>query len=428
MEARVEYLTGFGSHFETEALPGTLPVGRNSPQRPAHGLYAEQLSGSAFTAPRHENLRSWLYRIRPSVVQGDFAPVPLPHWQSGPFPGGQTPNALRWRPFPSTSGRDFVESVFTVAGNGAVDGRSGFAVHVYAFDRSMERRFFYDADGELIFVPQDGELEIRTEFGVLQVEPLQIAVVPRGVKFQVRTSAKRASGYLGENYGAPFRLPGLGPIGANGLANPRDFQYPTAAFEERSGDFELWAKFDGAFFRAPIGHSPLDVVGWHGNYAPYRYDLRRFNAIGTISFDHPDPSIFTVLTSPTDQPGVANCDFVIFPPRWLVGEDTFRPPYYHRNCMSEFMGLIRGVYDAKEEGFVPGGSSLHNCMTPHGPDADAFRKASEAKLVPQFLGETMAFMFESVRVFRPTKQSLESPSLDEKYRDCWTGLDAHFRR
>ena len=423
----MEYLSGFGGHFETEAVAGTLPVGRNSPQRPPHGLYAEQLSGSAFTAPRHDNLRSWLYRIRPSVLQGGFTPFAVPTWHSGPFAADGTPDALRWRPFPQTSGRDFVESVFTLAGNGAVDARSGFVAHVYSFDKPMERRFFYDADGELIFVPREGALELRTEFGVLRIEPQEIAVIPRGVKFQVRAVNGKASGYLGENYGAPFRLPGLGPIGANGLANARDFQYPLATFEDAKGDFELIAKYDGAMFTAKIGNSPLDVVGWHGNYAPYRYDLRRFNTMGTISYDHPDPSIFTVLTSPTDQPGVANCDFVIFPPRWLVGEDTFRPPYFHRNCMSEFMGLVHGAYDAKEEGFLPGGASLHNCMTPHGPDADAFQKASAAKLAPHFIGNTLAFMFESSRIFRPTRQALESPSLEKTYRDCWKSLQSHFQ-
>ena len=167
----------------------------------------------------------------------------------------------------------------------------------------------------------------------------------------------------------------------------------------------------------------IDVVGWHGNYAPYKYDLTRFNTMNTVSFDHPDPSIFTVLTSPSAKPGTANVDFVIFPPRWMVGEDTFRPPYFHRNVMSEYMGLINGVYDAKPAGgFEPGGGSLHNCMTPHGPETEAFNAASNAKLKPEYLGSTLAFMFESSLVYSPTRHGLETPALQKNYLNCWRGM------
>lgn len=427
------YQSGFANDFSTEAVAGALPVGRNSPQRPPLGLYPEQLNGSAFTAPRAQNLRTWTYRIRPSVLQaGPF--VARGSWSLA-F-GSSTdlatdPNPLRWGPPPVASApTEFLEGIQSVCGNGSVLEQRGAGIHLYSFNRSMESRFFYSADGEFLFVPWDGTLRLRTELGELEVPPGHIACVPRGVKFQVclAAGAAHARGYVCENYGQPFRLPELGPIGANGLANRRDFETPVAAYEERVGDFELVAKFGGRLFSAPLAHSPLDVVGWHGNYAPYRYDLARFNTIGSISFDHPDPSIFTVLTSPSDLAGTANLDFVIFPPRWLVGEDTFRPPYFHRNIMSEYMGLVKGEYDAKSGGFLPGGGSLHNAFTGHGPDAETFAKASAADLKPHKLANTMAFMLESRYVWHPTEWALQTPLLEKTYRDCWQGLRPQFKK
>lgn len=419
----LQYQSGFGNECATEALPGALPVGQNSPQKAAYGLYAEQLSGTAFTAPRHQNRRSWLYRIRPSVLHKPFQQIANGLLRSAPFNEvPPTPNQLRWDALPLPSApTDFVAGLTTIAGN------DGIGIHLYAANRSMEGRFFYNADGELLIVPQLGRLRVHTEFGILDVAPTEICVIPRGVKFRVVLLDEQARGYLCENYGALFRLPDLGPIGANGLANARDFQTPVAAYEDREGDFKLIAKFGGNLWEAEIGHAPLDVVAWHGNYAPYKYDLTRFNTINTVSFDHPDPSIFTVLTSPTDTPGTANCDFVIFPARWMVAEHTFRPPYFHRNIMNEYMGLIVGVYDAKEQGFVPGGGSLHNCMSAHGPDADTFAKASNAALAPQRYENTLAFMFESRAVFCPTKFALETPALQRSYFECWQGLPKQFQ-
>ncbi len=424
----LRYLSGFGSEFATEALDGALPVGRNSPQRAPHGLYAEQLSGTAFTAPRHANRRTWLYRIRPAVLHGRFAPFEQPALATAPFAAVDTsPNQLRWDPFPFPDApTDFVDGLVTIAGNGNAALQAGMGVHVYACNRPMRDRFFYDADGELLIVPQEGGLRIATELGVLDVTPGEIVVVPRGVRFTVALAGDRARGYVCENYGAILRLPELGPIGANGLANARDFLYPVAAHDEREGDFALIAKFGGKLWRAPIDHSPLDVVAWHGNYAPYKYDLARFNAVNTVTYDHPDPSIFTVLTSPSDTPGTANVDFVVFPPRWMVAEATFRPPWFHRNVMSEYMGLIRGVYDAKADGFVPGGGSLHNAMSGHGPDAATFERASSAELVPQKLADTLAFMFESRYVIQPTERALAAPQLQADYASCWQGLRKHF--
>ncbi|MTV36005.1 homogentisate 1,2-dioxygenase [Duganella radicis] len=418
----MSYLSGFGNEFATEALPGALPAHQNSPQRAPYGLYAEQLSGTAFTAPRSHNRRSWLYRIRPSAMHQPFRQIGngriVSDFNQVPAP----PNQLRWDPLPLPDApTDFIEGWVTMAGN------SGCGIHLYAANRDMQGRYFYDADGELLIVPQQGRLHIATEMGVIDIEPQEIAVIPRGVRFQVSLPDGSAHGYICENFGALLRLPDMGPIGSNGLANPRDFLTPQAAYEDKEGDFELVAKFSGNLWSANIGHSPLDVVAWHGNYAPYKYDLRHFNTIGSISYDHPDPSIFLVLHSPSDTPGVDTLDFVIFPPRWLAAENTFRPPWFHRNVASEFMGLIEGQYDAKSTGFRPGGASLHNCMSGHGPDAPTFEKASAIDTsTPQKVDNTMAFMFETINVILPTAHALASPQLQADYYQCWQGFKKFF--
>lgn len=426
--ASPQYQSGFGNHFATEALPGALPQGRNSPQRAPYGLYTEQFSGTAFTAPRHSNRRSWLYRIRPAAVHGEFKRIEDGLLTSRFDELPVSPNRLRWDPLPTPSvPTDFIGGLRTAAGNGSPNAQTGCGIHWYVANRSMQERFFYDADGELLIVPQSGRLRFATELGLLEAAPQEIVVIPRGLRFRVELLDEAARGYVCENFGAPFRLPDLGPIGANGLANPRDFQTPTAWYEDREGDFELIAKLGGHLWSAPIDHSPLDVVGWHGNHAPYKYDLRRFNTIGSISYDHPDPSIFLVLQSVTDTPGVDAIDFVIFPPRWLVMEDTFRPPWFHRNIASEFMGLIEGVYDAKASGFLPGGASLHNCMSGHGPDAESFERAVRADTSrPQHITDTLAFMFETRTLIRPTRFALECPQLQSDYSHCWQGLRRQF--
>jgi homogentisate 1,2-dioxygenase len=429
VEASLQYQVGFGNHFATEALKGALPEGRNSPQRVAYGLYAEQFSGTAFTAPRHSNRRSWLYRIRPAVMHDAFRRIDDGLFSSRFDAAEASPNQLRWDPQPiPAEPTDFVGGLRTAGGNGSPQDQIGCGIHWYVANRSMRDRFFYDADGELLIVPQLGSLRLGTELGVLEVEPREIAVIPRGLRFRVDLLDGQARGYVCENFGAPFRLPDLGPIGSNGLANPRDFLTPVARYEDRQGDFELVARFQGHCWSARIDHSPLDVVAWHGNHAPYKYDLRRFNTIGSVSFDHPDPSIFLVLQSISDTPGVDAIDFVVFPPRWLVMEDTFRPPWFHRNVASEFMGLITGVYDAKAEGFVPGGASLHNSMSGHGPDASTFERASRVDTTqPQHIVDTMAFMFETRTVIRPTRFALDSPQLQRDYAQCWQGLRSNFR-
>jgi homogentisate 1,2-dioxygenase len=424
------YMPGFGNDFETESLPGALPQGQNSPQRPAYGLYAEQLSGSPFTAPRGTNERSWLYRIRPSVRHTSrFSRTEYPFWKSAPnigdheLPIGQ----LRWNPVPMPNVEtDFLAGIRTMTTAGDVYTQTGMAAHIYTINTDMVDDYFFNADGELLIVPQEGGLRLRTEMGVIEIMPREISVIPRGMIFKVELMNGPARGYICENYGAKFTLPDRGPIGANCLANPRDFKTPVAWYEEKETTCRLTVKWCGQFFATEIDHSPLDVVAWHGNYAPYKYDLSTYSPVGAILFDHPDPSIFTVLTAPSGEEGTANVDFVIFPPRWMVAEHTFRPPWYHRNIMSEFMGLIEGKYDAKEEGFVPGGMSLHNMMLPHGPDTDGFEKAVRVELKPVKLDNTMAFMFETRFPQMLTRYAAELETRQDNYIDCWSGLRKRF--
>lgn len=428
MNENNSYLTGFANHFESEALDGALIKGRNSPQKVPFGLYAEQLSGTAFTSPRSNNLRSWLYRIRPSTLHEEFIPFQQDHLSGTSFTYDVPPNQMRWDPLPYPKEKcHLIESLFTLAVNGAIEMQTGAAIHLYAATASMTHEFFYNADGDFLIVPQEGALSLKTELGILAISPGEIAVIPRGIKFQVQLLQEKARGYICENFGLAFRLPDLGLIGANGLANPRDFLSPKAQFEDRVDQFILLSKFQGKLWQAQLSHSPLDVVAWHGNYVPYKYSLNLFNTINSVSFDHPDPSIFTVLTAPSYVPHIANVDFVIFPPRWMVAENTFRPPYFHRNIMSEYMGLIYGTYDAKETGFIPGGGSLHNCMSAHGPDSEAYQKAISTSLNPEFYTNTLAFMFESKQVWRLTPQAYHAQFRQKDYQSCWKNLTSHFK-
>ena len=425
------YMTGFENSFATEALPNALPIGRNSPQKAPLGLYAEQLSGSAFTAPRALNKRTWFYRVRPSVKHGrGFKRVPggliraAPCREESDLPIGQ----MRWRPIDVPDERtDFLGGLRTIATCGDVHLQVGMASYVYVANASMDHRYFYNADGEMLLVPQQNVIRVFTECGLIDAEPGEIVLIPKGMKFKVDLPNGPARGYVCENYGAYFTLPERGPIGANCLANDRDFLTPVAAFEDNEEDCELYVKSLGALYVTELNQSPLDVVAWHGNFVPCKYDLRRFSPVGSVLFDHPDPSIYTVLTSASDTAGTANVDFVIFPERWIVMEKSFRPPWYHMNVMSEFMGLIYGIYDAKPQGSVPGGMSLHNALVPHGPDAEAFERASTRELEPEKLSDTMAFMFETRYPLCPTAYASKLELLDGRYPDAWNGLRKMFK-
>ncbi|NOX74674.1 MAG: homogentisate 1,2-dioxygenase [Alphaproteobacteria bacterium] len=424
------YMPGFGNDFETEALPGALPQGRNSPQKCNYGLYAEQLSGTAFTAPRGENERTWCYRIRPSVKHvGRFQRIDMPYWKSAPCidPDIQSLVQNRWDPVPVPDAPlTWISGMRTMSTAGDVNTQVGMAAHIFLVNADMEDEYFYSADSELMVVPQQGWMRFTTELGILDIAPQEIAIIPRGLVYKVTLLDGPARGFVCENYGMKFDLPGRGPIGANCLANPRDFKTPVAAFEDREAHSRVVIKWCGQFHETFIDHSPLDVVAWHGNYAPVKYDLNTFSPVGAILFDHPDPSIFTVLTAPSGQEGTANIDFVIFKDRWLPAEDTFRPPWYHKNIMTEFMGNIHGQYDAKPKGFVPGGMSLHNMMLPHGPDANSFEKASNEPMVPAKLENTMAFMFETRFPQHLTHFAANEAPLQDDYVDCWDGLDKKF--
>ncbi|KAL2266030.1 hypothetical protein VTJ83DRAFT_5382 [Remersonia thermophila] len=449
-DEKYQYQNGFDCYFESSGVTGALPLGQNSPQKPPLGLYAEKLSGTAFTAPRHENKQTWLYRILPSCSHPPFAPVAAPNESLGI--GGEAlkkmhyiPNQLRWDPFDHDPHADFVSGLHMVAGAGDATLKQGCAMYIYAAGRSMDdRTAFYSADGDLLLVPQEGVLDIRTELGWLLVRPMEICVIPRGVRYQVHLPTGPARGYALELFQGHFVLPELGPIGSNGLANARDFQAPVASFDDGPDafgqtasdgpkEYTITVKFNNALFQTTQRHTPFDVVAWHGTYYPFKYDLGRFNTIGTISYDHPDPSIFTVLSAPSDHAGTSIADFVVFPPRWLVGEDTFRPPWFHRNTMSEFMGLIRGGYDAKKGGkggFVPGGASLHNVMSGHGPDAESYEGARNAELKPQKVGDgSCAFMFESCLMVGVTDWGLRTcQKVQEKYSEhSWGELKVHWK-
>jgi len=431
VQGDLKYLTGFGNEFASEdpRCPGALPKGQNNPQKCPYGLYAEQISGTAFTAPREYNQRTWVYRIRPSVMHSPFTPVKNnPNVTQDWNENDPNPNQFRWKPFdfpPASKSVDWIEGLNTVCGAGETRSRNGIAVHVYTCNSPMKNKAFYNADGDLLIVPQQGILKVTTELGILEVNPLEIAVIPQGIRFSIGVS-EESRGYVLEVYDSHFQLPNLGPIGANGLANPRDFLHPSAWYEDQDVPFTIVSKYQGSFFQAQQDHSPFDVVGWHGNYVTYKYDLRRFMTVNSVQYDHCDPSIFTVLTCPSTKPGVAIADFVIFPPRWSVAENTFRPPYYHRNCMSEFMGIISGNYEAKE--VSPGGATLHSMMTPHGPDAKCFEMASKAELKPTRVAEgTMSFMFESSLGLAVTKWAEKTcHKLDPDYYKCWTNLKKNF--
>ncbi len=426
------YMPGFGNDFETEALPGALPQGQNSPQKCAYGLYAEQLSGTAFTAPRGQNERSWCYRIRPSVKHvGRFERIALPYWKSAPHIADDVVSLgqYRWDPVPlpeAGAALTWLSGMRTMTTAGDVNTQTGMASHIYLVTRSMVDEYFYSADSELLVVPQAGRLRFCTEMGVIDLEPREIAILPRGLVYRVELLEGPARGFVCENYGQKFTLPHRGPIGANCLANPRDFKTPVAAFEDRETPSRVVIKWCGEFHASQIDHSPLDIVAWHGNYAPCKYDLRAYSPVGAVLFDHPDPSIFTVLTAPSGVEGTANIDFVLFRDRWMVAEHSFRPPWYHKNIMSELMGNIHGIYDAKPKGFVPGGMSLHNMMLPHGPDRAAFEGASNADLKPQKQENTMQFMFETRFPQHLTEFAANEAPLQDDYVECWMSLDKKF--
>lgn len=326
-----------------------MPLGQNSPQKVRFGLYAEQVTATAFVAPRHLNMRTWLYRLRPAVAhQGfssSFAGAIQPELESDFSPSNPkvhvSPTQLAWKPF-DLPNKDqsvtFIQGLKTIAGNGEPTQKSGLAIHIYTANKSMDASAFCSQDGDMLIVPQLGQLDIQTESGHLWVKPGEICVIQRGLRFRVSLPDGPSRGYIQEVYGAHYELPELGPLGANGLANARDFYHPLASFDlDHQRDWTITYKLCGKLFDCHQRHTPFDVVAWHGNYVPYKYDLNSFIGVGSITRDHIDPSIFCVLTVPSTEIGTPLADFLIFSPRWDVATNTYRPPYYHRNAASEFM-------------------------------------------------------------------------------------------
>lgn len=395
-EGVLKYMTGFGNEFETEALPNALPVGQNSPQKPAYGLYSELFSATTFPAPRARNRRTYMFRIHPSVQAPKYSRIDNSLIATPPFDTVPTPNNMRWDAFEiGGEDADFIDGLATICGVGGPIAQSGMAMHIYRVTRSMSDRVFTNNDGEMIVMPQQGALRFVTELGVLEAAPGAIVILPKGIRFRVELPEGPARGFVCENFSQAFHLPELGLIGSNGLANAADFYAPVAAYEDRNTPCELVQKYAGNLWATELPYSPLDVVAWRGNCAPMLYDAEKFVALGTATVDHPDPSIFCALTSGGDAVLGPNVDMLILPPRWLVAEHSFRPPGFHRNCVCEMVALIKGRHQGKTGGFGPGGFSIHNNFAPHGPDVNTVQMAREEELKPMKLEGTLAFLFET---------------------------------
>lgn len=426
-QAERQYQPGFANEFSTEALPGALPRGQNSPQQPPYGLVSELVSGTSLAAPRASNRRSYLFRIRPSTGTHVFEPFALDNFQTPPLAVAPYPGALRWNPFPLGEVHgDFIEGIETIAANGSPGGHAGMALHVYRATRSMGERVFSNGDGDMLVLPQQGSLRIVTELGVLDVGPGEFALLPKGIKFRVELTSPVARGFICENYGLPFVLPDLGLIGSHGLANSVDFLTPVAAYEDSDTPCQLIHKFAGNFWSAHIDHSPFDVVAWRGNWAPCKYDMHNFAVVGALSHDHPDPSIFCALSSPSDAVAGGNVDFMILPPRWIVAEHTFRPPGFHRNAVAEILGLLQGAHDARSSDFLPGAMSLTNNWVAHGPDTSSFEAARTAPLEPRYDGETLVFMLETRFPLQLTQQGMQAANRNVDCARKWAGFQKRF--
>ena len=420
---KLEYQSGLGNELQTESIPGALPIGQNSPQRPPLGLVSELVSGTTFSAPRSLNRRSYLFRIRPSVLRGRFERRANGPFLTPPFGVEPSPNHYCWHPFQRLEpGKDFVDGVATLMGNGSPGEQAGMAIHVYAATKSMNDRIFSNADGEMLIVPHVGDIRVCTEYGILELGLGDLAVIPRGTKFRVELVGDRATGFVCENFGLPLRLPELGLIGSNGLANVADFEIPVAAFEERSASIELVHKLAGNLWSARMDHSPLDVVAWRGTLYPYKYDLRRFVGLGTVTIDHPDPSIFSVLTSPSDSVLGPNFDVMALTPRWIVAERSFRPPGYHRNCVAEFIALLQGAY----AGLPPGSTTLTNPWTEHGPETETLAVAREMALAPVKVDDMLLVLIESRFPVQVTDFAETASEMVRDYTDRWKGFEPYF--
>ncbi|RSL87550.1 hypothetical protein CDV31_016235 [Fusarium ambrosium] len=396
LKEKYTYLNGLGNLHQSEAFPDAVPLVNSYPQHAKYGLRSEKVSGTSFTAtPRSQNLWSFLYRARPSYNHGTFELWNQHLETANPSrPKHLTPNSYVWPTFNVTKGDWTAQHL--LGGNGSPTDKTGVAIWLFHVNKDMPpQTVFSSQDGEALIVPQTGALDIQTEYGKLLVRQQEIAVIPRGIKYRVTLpEGKEARGYVLELYQGHFRLPELGIIGSIGLANPRDFQVPTASFDgkiESQGDTQVavandgrgeWtiiSRLDTKLWFATQDSTPFDVAGWQGTLYPYKYDVRRFNYIGNLNYDHADPSVFVVLTSQSygKEPGTAVVDFAAVGEHWHPAQHTLRVPWYHRNTASEFVFPIIAEQDPKSrlntsDTFGPWGAWLNANMVTHGSNEQEY--------------------------------------------------------
>ncbi|KAK0434287.1 homogentisate 1,2-dioxygenase [Armillaria borealis] len=405
-----KYQVGFGNRFASEAIPGILPQGQNHPQKNKYGLYMEGMTGSPFVAPRPQNLHAFMYRIRPSLDHKKFVRLPdSPDMESNFLPTNPkvhiSPTQLNWAPPPFPSSKDevdFIAGLKTIGGNGEPTAREGLALHIYLANADMKNKAFCDSDGDMLVVPQQGRLDVQTEFGRMMVRPGELMVIQKGMKFKVSLPDGPSRGYVQEIFGSHFELPDLGPIGGHGMANPRDFEVPLASFEIDETSWE--GKIGGQLFSAAQDHIPFDVVAWQGNYVPYKYAMEKFIFVGSVSKDHLDPSVFTVLTAKSKATGIPLVEILTVSERWNVASDTFRPPYYHRNNATEILCFISGERGGR---YVPGGIVLQTVFCPHGPPPEVHKAAIVAELKPERISKgSMAIAIETPMILSMTDYAM----------------------
>ncbi|KAH9874017.1 hypothetical protein IAQ61_004645 [Plenodomus lingam] len=406
------YQAGWGNRHQSEVIPGTLPVAQNNPQEVRFGLYTEGITYSAFAAPRAHNYSTYMYRCRPAAAHNGYVPFESKSNIQNCFlslnPKVATlPEQAEWRPFPLPKEEekiDFANGLHTLAGSGDPNIREGLALYVYMINSSMERRAFCNADGDFLICAQLGTLDIVTEMGKIFLQPGEICVIQRGIRFcmNLAPDTKVARGYITEVWGSMWELPDLGPLGGHGLANPRDFLYPVAAIDDNLHvDWQIVNKINGELVAIQQDHSPFDLVAWHGNVVPYKYDLTKFSSQNSTSIDHTDPSIFTVLTAKSRDPLTPLADFLWFGPRWDVATNTFRLPYFHRNSASEFLACLYGQGLGRSDDFQPGGGSFEGGHTPHGGFHEGYQHGMRIheSQPEKILTEQLTIMIESSRLF-----------------------------
>ncbi|GAD98612.1 homogentisate 1,2-dioxygenase, putative [Paecilomyces variotii No. 5] len=420
------YQVGFGNRFVSEAVPDTIPRdGRNLPQRANYDLYIEQLNGTTFVTCRKDMFNVWFHRIRPSCAHKALKPLEYKHDIVSVFSSQNegvsfVPFNNEWGPLEiplESKPTNFWQGIKTILGHGDPTLKEGVAVHQYAANLSMDKEAFVNHDGDYLFVPQQGRLDIQTELGRMMVLPGELFVIPAGLRFKVSLPDGPSRGYIQEIFGSHFELPDLGPIGSNGLALPQDFEIPVASYDLDTSSWEIITKLAGKLYHYEQAHTPFDVVGWHGNYVPYKYEIEKLLALSS-SKDQLDPSAYTILTAKSKIPGVSITDFCAFTPKWVNSLNSWRPPYYHRTMGAEVMGMVRGEYGGSAKTLEPGALTCDNAYVPHGETYDAWKKHAFVDLEPTLLG---------AGVLSITKFALERHNQIKPMREeLWDNMHGHF--